>query len=127
MWVYDDALTDVLLVAHRRRGWVMPGGKVEVGEPFRDAAVRELMEETGLLADPDDLTPAASHAGWDDPLQEHHWGISYALVVPRDVLLHAGEDGQPVAWWPLTSEWPSVYPHDRQRLVDHAAHVRASA
>ena len=35
--------------------WFTIGGGVEVGETLRDAAVRELQEETGLVIEPTDL------------------------------------------------------------------------
>ncbi|MEU2060991.1 NUDIX hydrolase [Streptomyces sp. NPDC013455] len=45
----------VLLGRHRRRTWELAGGTVEPGESFARAAVRELHEEAGLLAEPRDV------------------------------------------------------------------------
>ena len=39
---------ELLLVRTPRRGWELPGGQVEQGEPAKSAAVREVHEETGL-------------------------------------------------------------------------------
>jgi ADP-ribose pyrophosphatase YjhB (NUDIX family) len=35
--------------------WSIPGGVLEVGEPVRDAAIREAREETGLTIEPGEL------------------------------------------------------------------------
>jgi 8-oxo-dGTP diphosphatase len=54
-WVYAIGFRDErFLMVHNphRGGWEMPGGKVEEGEEPQDAAVREFMEEAGLLFQP---------------------------------------------------------------------------
>ena len=40
VWAFDESFTHVLLVRHRWRGWVPPGGRVEAGETPREAARR---------------------------------------------------------------------------------------
>ncbi|MFE3126301.1 NUDIX domain-containing protein [Streptomyces hydrogenans] len=45
----------VLLGRHRRGTWEVPGGSVEPGETFVEAVIRELGEETGLIAKPADV------------------------------------------------------------------------
>ncbi|MCR4311563.1 MAG: NUDIX domain-containing protein [Candidatus Taylorbacteria bacterium] len=40
---------------HGEGTWTMPGGKLEFGEPFEAGASRELLEETGMTVEPEDL------------------------------------------------------------------------
>lgn len=120
VWVTDPGFRHVLLVRHRWRGWVPPGGKVEPDETPRVAAVRELAEETGVHAEllpvPAAVAVRSYRAGWPPTL-----GLSYGAIAGLDVPL-GGEDGQPPRWFALDEQWESVFPEDRERI---RAYVRA--
>ena len=62
-----DAAGRVLLLCHvdKRRAWIAPGGAVEAGESLLATAVRELAEETGLVASAA-LEALAADRSWVD-------------------------------------------------------------
>ncbi|WP_405856904.1 NUDIX domain-containing protein [Streptomyces sp. NBC_01515] len=121
VWVFDEDLARVVLVKHRWRGWVPPGGKVEAGETPREGASRELFEEAGLqpklLSEPASVAVRSFHPDWPVTL-----GLSYASVV--DVATpFVAEAGQPVAWMRLDEGWESCFPDDVARIRKHAAWI----
>lgn len=123
VWVTDTTFSHVLLVRHRIRGWVPPGGKVEPGETPRIAAVRELWEEAGvageLLPVPAAVAVRSFRSDWLPTLS-----LSYSAVVSRDVQL-SSECGQPSKWVDLDEPWQSVFPEDRDRIREYMRRLAA--
>ncbi|GIF51574.1 8-oxo-dGTP diphosphatase [Asanoa ferruginea] len=118
VWVFDAELSQVLLVSHPWRGWVPPGGQVEPGETPREAARRELREETGvdveLLARPAGACVRSFH-----PDKPTTLSLSYAAFADPAAPLEA-EPGQPAAWMPLGQSWETGFPDDPARIREHA-------
>ena len=88
---------DAVLLVERARPpglgeWTIPGGHLELGEDADEGAVRELREETGLVADPDDLRFLDASAL--DPIADKHViSIGYAVERRRtEGTLRAGSD-----------------------------------
>lgn len=122
VWVFNASLEKVLLVQHRWRGWVPPGGKAEPGEIPRDAAARELAEEAGIVAEllprPAAAMVRSYHPDWPVTL-----GLTYAAVIGTETHLTA-EPAQPAEWHSLDIGWESSFRDDRERMVAYADWVR---
>ncbi|MBC9716019.1 NUDIX hydrolase [Streptomyces sp. TRM66268-LWL] len=125
VWVFDAELSHILMVDHRWRGWVPPGGKVEPGETQRMAALREVFEETGVQVDllerPAAVTVRSYRSGWSATL-----GISFMAVADRRTPLMP-EEGQAVAWLPLDEPWQGWFARDRRRMRQCAAWISEHA
>lgn len=88
--------------APSRGRWSLPGGRVEPGEAARDALVREMAEETGLVIEVGELVGEVTRPGPN--------GVTYRIQDFRVTLVGdnahagnavAGDDAVDVEWVPL--------------------------
>src|SRR5690349_15795530 len=101
--VRDDRDRVLLVRRGREPGlgqWSVPGGRVEPGESSRDAAVREVLEETGLRVVVTGVAGYVERAAPDGGVFEiEDW---FARVEPGTDphALKAGDDADDAGWFP---------------------------
>ena len=106
-------------VVHRPRydDWSLPKGKLDRGESFEDAAVREVLEETGLRCRlRDELEPVTYVDNKDRPKIVRSW-----LMEPLSRTFEPNDEVDEVRWLePAEAAEQLSYERDRA-LVDEAA------
>ncbi|MBD3178554.1 MAG: NUDIX domain-containing protein [Candidatus Latescibacteria bacterium] len=106
----------VLLVRRRyqpyRGMWVMPSGYIEYEEDVEDTALRELREETGLLAELDGIHTVVSVS--DDPRGNTVMVLYEGHITGGE--LKAGDDAEDVRFFPLDDLPPVAFQAQRTIL-----------
>jgi 8-oxo-dGTP diphosphatase len=114
--------TDVLLImrgdAPYKGRLALPGGGVDRGETSRAAAARELLEETGVVVDPDALVLVGVYDRPDRDPRGRVVTAAYVVTVPDGTAARAGDDAAAVRWVPLAAPGDLAFDHSE---IVHAA------
>jgi 8-oxo-dGTP diphosphatase len=92
-----------------RGEWSIPGGVLELAETVRDAAVREVLEETGLTVEPGELLGVFDRVIRDDEGRvRYHYVLIDFLCRPVSGEVRAGDDADQAGWFtqPEVSQLP---------------------
>jgi 8-oxo-dGTP pyrophosphatase MutT (NUDIX family) len=106
-----DGLVEVAVV-HRpsQSDWSFPKGKLEEGETFEDAALREVREETGLKCT---LGRFIGHTEYRDR-KDRPKVVAYWVMASQGGRFHVNEEVDEIRWLPL-SEAGALLSYERDR------------
>lgn len=95
-----------------RGHWALPGGFMEMDETLEHCAIRELQEETGLVADEKGLRLVGVFSGVERDPRGRTVTAAYLWMVGDSECPKAGDDAVEVHWWPLEGLPALAFDHD---------------
>ena len=111
----DPAKADSEL--HGEGTWTMPGGKIEFGETFEEAASREVAEETSLTIGCDDLRLISLE---NDAVPDAQFVTIGFLCTKFSGVAKVMEPNEITEWhWFSLDDLPSPIFFPSQKLIDH--------
>lgn len=112
----------LLLQKPRRNWWVAPGGKMEIGESVREAAIREYEEETGLTLIEPHLRGIFTFLMLDGHKITSEWMMfTFQSERWRGELLKHSPEGK-LAWQPISNIFDLDMAEGDRHIFRHVLH-----
>jgi len=113
VWRRDDGGSPELAVVHRPRydDWSLPKGKLDPGEDWQEAALREVWEEIGLRCRPGDELPPVFY----DDHRGRVKAVRYWMMEPQDGTFTPNDEVDEMRWMEVEAAAALLtYPHDAE-------------
>lgn len=105
----------VLLIQRKnepcRGQWAFPGGFMNIDETAEAAAVRELLEETGITLSETDIFQVGAYTAVDRDPRERVITIAYLAEIDAPVPVKGSDDAARAQWFPLDALPPLAFDH----------------
>lgn len=117
---YPDGQAGVVVVRRDiepyRGDLALPGGFIETGESWREAAVRELQEETGLIAEPAQVGLFDVHSSY-----QGYTLLVFGVLPPRpaESLPPSAPTAEATEWFVVTEPTQLCFPTHTSALADY--------
>ena len=135
---HDGEALHVLLIERRcdpyEGCWALPGGHLNDGENFIDAAARELWEETGISLAPTLprygsaplLVDVGIYGAPDRDPRGRYVTVAYVALLDVMPTPHAGDDAATAQWLPVSQvlEFPERLAFDHAEILVDAVRTR---
>ena len=120
--ITHEAEPRVLLIKRGREPfkdcWAIPGGFMEMNETLAECAIRELEEETGLVANTEDIFSIGTFSKVDRDPRGRTISQAFLTLVEAPIEVKAQDDAAKAKWWPL-NELPTLA-FDHEEIMKNA-------
>lgn len=108
--IFQKQLNDLKVLLIKRKNhpyigkWAFPGGFLDINEDLKDAAYRELREETSVEENQVELHQLHTYGSVDRDPRMRVISVAYLAEIQHDIPVEARDDAQDAAWFMIKKD-----------------------